>query len=70
MKGGILKVQITFLSWYRERGLWWFRVAGIWGPGIRWKRLSQHPLTFSEREGDWKCFKIGNWHFRLLGWWC
>jgi hypothetical protein len=31
---------------YRTHGLWWFRLFG-WG--VCWKRVAEHPLLFSER---------------------
>lgn len=49
------------LLWYRTEGLWWFRFFGY---GLRWKRVAQHPLLYSERAGGG--LRVGEWHFRPL----
>jgi hypothetical protein len=36
----------------------WFR---LFGKGLKWKRLDNHPKTFSERNGYSKYFVINNW---------
>lgn len=50
-------------AYYRERGFWWFR---IFDRGLCWKRISEHPLLFSERVLG-HGLRVGNWHFSWLG---
>ena len=55
-----------FLSGYRAKGFWWFRVFGY---GISWKSLKYHNMLFSEREdilGRRKGIKIRKWIFHFL----
>jgi len=47
---------------YSEKGLWWFRIFGY---GLHWKRISEHNLLFSERNG-YRGLKINNWFFKIL----
>ena len=49
--------------YYRERGLWWFR---IYGYGLHYKNVRLHPPLFSERTGLRKKLKIGKHWFGLL----
>lgn len=53
-------MKYPVLCGYRTRGFWWVRVFGY---GICWKRISEHPLLFSERVLG-RGMKVGNWHFR------
>ena len=50
---------------YSEKGLWWFRIFGY---GLHWKRISEHNLLFSERNG-YRGLKINNWFFKILKPW-
>lgn len=43
------------------RGLFWIRLFG-WG--FRWKRVSVHPLTVSDRWGEG--WHVVGWHIRWL----
>ena len=54
--------RFLFFCGYYVRGLWWFRIFGY---GLRWKRISMHPLLFSERELS-HGLKFGNWHLAFL----
>ena len=51
-----------FFYFYRQKGLWWFRIFGY---GISWKSLKYHNLLFSERIGK-RGFRIGRWMFHFL----
>lgn len=54
--------QWPWLTGYRTKGLWWFRVKGY---GLHWKRIADHPLLFSQRYGL-TGIRVGGWFFSYL----
>ena len=51
-------------SYYRTKGLWWFR---IYGKGIHWKDSRLFRPLFSERNGYGpRLLKLGHWCFKVL----
>lgn len=48
---------------YLDKRIGWFRLFGI---GLSWKNIADHPLIFSGRMGYPKYFKIGNWAIKYL----
>ena len=46
---------------WRERGFYGLRIGRLF---LKAKRIAQHPLLFSERQGI-RCIRLGGW---LFGW--
>lgn len=51
------------ISWYVEGGAGWFRLFGY---GIYWRDSHKTRLSFSERYGYVKVFRIGRLAIRFL----
>jgi len=52
-----------FFSFYKYKGMFWFRFFGY---GLHGKNYIKHHLLFSERTGYKKFVKIGKWVFKIL----
>jgi len=53
---------IYFTYYYHDR-FGWFR---LFGKGLKWKDVSVHGLTFSERQKITKALTINNWRISFL----
>lgn len=62
----ILKFKIFGIYvWYSvsEDGFGWFRFFGF---GLKWKDITKHEYTFSERNGYSKGFFLWKWRIGVL----
>lgn len=55
--------KYNYFYMYYRKGFGWFR---LFGKGLKWKNLSINKLSFSERNGYKKGFKIGKWYIGFL----
>jgi hypothetical protein len=54
---------MKIFSWYRTKGLWWFRIFGY---GIHYKNVDYHAELFSERNRIRKKLRLGKHRLGVL----
>ena len=51
------------ITYYFDKGIFWFR---LFGHGLAGKRIADHPLLFSERNGYTRTVQMFGWSFKRL----